>query len=271
MDGLFVMFFLIGTLSILSAVMGYGVYRKTEGGSKGWAYLSMGILLMGIMNFLLFMLSNFMFAWYGIYNADNIPKMIVDFLNNIILIYVLPFAAMRLVKDLGIERPSWFTERNMFLFNTVMWVMFTVTTAMIQPVPGIVELLFSSGNACMVFGSFFMAYSCFLIARKTTLKPWWVLMFASILIAGGTLAEQSVANTCGGWEFNSVIDGSLPEGSVGSPVCSEFMSDVNYMVVFPAGGLADPFFPLANHNDNIYSIAMIFAFLGLFLIWKSFR
>lgn len=253
-------------VGFLTAYFTYSIYRKTEGGSRGWGYLAIVGALLGM-----YSIVGTFNQMMGISSSQNTAKMIIDFIAYGGFAVVLPIGLLTLVNDLKIKRPGFLSQRNIRIyFCGILGILFLYNFILTQP-PSIAGELVSLSMAMIIFTSPLVAYLSYLLAKETNLTPWKIVMLGAICMFIASGMEQVSSNACGGWAYNDVLNGYLPPEAMGIPECSGFGSELMFGVIVPTGGLTNPLMVLVGLNDIGWILTGLLNLVAFLLIWKSMR
>jgi len=172
----------------LLAVVVYSIYRKTQGGSKGWLYLTIAFISLGVWS-----ISQVVFL---IMFPNFIARTITGAMAIFLITFFNPLGAVKLANDMQCKVPMWLTEFNIIMIGLVYYAsMYVYSLMMSRDILGAVASISIIGMTPM-FLIASLGYLC--IAKTTRVRFWslWVLG-TIIVIIGSFMIVGGYASCCG--------------------------------------------------------------------------
>jgi len=236
--------FLVITAPILS-LMVLNIYRKTEGGSKGWLYMAVSFGSLGI-----WAISQLILTF-----AFNTPegRLVIGILMFIFISLFAPLSAIRLARDMKCEIPKWMIERNVVIIYAVFFGALIGYNLMTSS-----NLLgsLSSASILSIIPTFIIAWMGYCAIAKTTGKIlWkWLAWGCIITMIGAVMIVSTYTNCCGA--------GAPLSGEVG---CETWSYDYSPAIPFPCMAWALPF------TSNSGAVVLVGILVLIFSIEKLRR
>ncbi len=260
----FVLFLFLLFGGIVIAYFSYNIYTKTKGGSRGWAYLAICGIVLGIYSF-----NDSISLMINIPPIQNIQKLILDGVSYFLLNLFMCLGVIELIEGFGLKKSKFLNKKFfLILFSLIVIVLFTYN--LITPNFGFLPESVSITISLFLFTFPFSFYGFYVLWKNTKLLAWFLILISTIFLFFGSFSEQVCANSCT-WEYNKVLIKEKPLGYVGIPECEGFASDMVFAEAIPLGNAFDFLVPIANYNDVFWLIAIILIIIGFFLIWKSMK
>lgn len=200
-------------LGIALAYLVIVMYRRTSGGSKGWLYLMITYVSLGVWAFLQMV---FLLVF---------PNFLARVLVGMILLFTMgisnPLATIKLSSDMRLKRPWCFTRNYFFGFAAVVYLIIGVYNFIITPASEMLAEVLSVTLLSLAVLFLVSFYGYYLIYRGTQVRFWLIVGIGALLVSLGVGLVLLFADCCG------------PGGQiVGTAACSEWMYD--YADVSPA-------------------------------------
>lgn len=189
--------FVYGCIAIISSILiayfTYSIYKFTKGGSLGWKYFAIGGICLGIWasGFILFD------SFFKILEL----KLLTSSIAIPLIAIFYPLAPIKLIKDFGIKKPKWLSEKNLlFLFSILFFPLLiynlVLPSELKVPYFWILAEIAEDGVFTMVFTFIFAIVGCYYLWKQTKLKPWKYLGIAAFFVCIGQFFSELATGCC---------------------------------------------------------------------------
>lgn len=227
------------TFRLLSVILGpilaliiHNIYIKTRGGSKGWLYMTLAFISLGVWSLSQLVFLVLFDSYIGRTLTGTVFFMLMSFLN--------PLAAVRLSRDMKCRLPPWLTERNVIITGCAYY-MIVFSYIMLGSGNPLAPLSSASIMGMVVMFSL-AAVGYVILARRTGIRVWFMWTAATIVVIFGAFFVASYANCCG--ELAPLAE---------TPTCADYMYDYGPLLI----PCMEWMLPLSSNGASILSVGIL--------------
>ena len=254
----FLMYIVMTIIGIVVSYFCYDIYKLTKGGSKGWKYLAIGGISIGV------------YAIWGsidiLFLSLNPFRQIIMFVFHIPFLFFfqffMPLGTEALVSDLKIKRPKWYTKNNI-LYSIVFLYSLLITYNLLTPFKNFGDELASIVLFLLPIINIFACYGFYLISKQAKKLFWYILFIGGLIITLGVPGYQFYGICCEGPSIGVDIR-TLPE------MCWGYEDPYIYAPVIPE--ICIKFLlPIFKISPIFVILAALMDGVGFILLWKSMK
>lgn len=232
--------FAVGTtiLGVILYLITYRIYKLTRGGSKGWLYLGTAALA-----------ASFWAAIGQLIGGNTIIELLVKMILLPLIAVLAITTTTTLTRDMKIERPKWFTTKNVLYYLIVVYVIILIYN-LVTPIQEPFREMASVALLLIPFAFTVTAFGGYVLYRGMGKSTWIIFIIASLLIASGAYLATYLGNCCG-----------VPNPT--STLCA------NYDLNVPSHPIPciEPLIPIAFLGRYIILIGMALYIIFLLMLW----
>jgi len=226
----------------------FNIYKRTEGGSKGWLILSVAFSSLVVWGILDTLLSMF-------YPSREISMILLIIL--LPLAALTPISAMLMLRDMRIKMPKWMSLRNYIILAVVFFTVLSIYNFALTPFTDPLSEVLSMIHLFTGIAFLMASPAYYIIYKSIKIRFWLILAIAALLIGIGLGMSTMFSECCG-------VGASLTD----TQTCQDWWEwSYRYTVILPlpcTGWLL----PILPYNMVIIFIAGVAAIYAFFRIMK---